>query len=294
LKLKQINQAFKYVNNHKPSRVAIHFMNTNSVQAVIFDLSGTVIDFGSRGPVVAFVELFRRQGVMVTEAEARGPMGSRKWDHIWSALNNPEVTPRWIAAHGHAPTKEDVDRIYPEFTALQLEVLANHCEVLPGIPELCLELKRRNIRYATTTGFESNMMPPVLASAQQSGFDPEIFLTPDLVGGGRPAPWMIYHAAKYMGLYPLHTFVKVGDTPIDIAEAKAAGCWAVSVVDTGNEIGLSQQAFAELPDSDREQLITKATNHFFSLGAHYVIAAATQLPRVIDDINRRLASGERP
>lgn len=269
-------------------------MITNTVQAVIFDLSGTVIDFGSRGPVVAFVELFRRHGVMVTEAEARLPMGSRKWDHIWSVLNNPVVTPRWIAAHGQPPTKEDVDRIYPEFTNLQLEVLASHCEVLDGIPQLCQQLKERNIRYATTTGFESNMMPPVLASAQQGGFDPEIFMTPDLVGGGRPAPWMIYHAARHMGLYPLHTFVKIGDTPIDIEEAKAAGCWAVSVVDTGNEIGLSQQALSELPDTERELRIAAATHKFFSLGAHYVIAASTYLPQVIDDINRRLSYGERP
>ena len=269
-------------------------MNPNTVQAVIFDLSGTVIDFGSRGPVVAFVELFRRHGITVSEAEARLPMGSRKWDHIWSVLNNPDVTPRWIAAKGQAPTPADVDAMYPEFTNIQLEVLAHHSEVLPGIPDLCRELSARNIRYASTTGFESNMMPPVKASAEAGGFHPEIFMTPDLVGGGRPAPWMIHHAAKHMGLYPLHTFVKIGDTPIDIEEAKAAGCWAVSVVDTGNEIGLSQQALQDLPNEIRDQLIAAATTKFFALGAHYVIASAIHLPRVIDDINRRLLVGERP
>jgi phosphonoacetaldehyde hydrolase len=269
-------------------------MNPNTVQAIIFDLSGTVIDFGSRGPVVAFVELFRRHGIPVSEEVARLPMGSRKWDHIWSVLNHPEVTHLWTAAHGHPPSPADVDAMYPEFTALQLETLVNHCEVLPGIPQLCEHLSRLNIRYASTTGFESAMLPPVIASASAGGFHPEIFMTPDLVGGGRPAPWMIHHAAKHMGLYPLHTFVKVGDTPIDIAEAQAAGCWAVSVVATGNEIGLSQAALNALDEQDRNQRFQAATDKFRSLGAHYVIDAAANLPDVIDDINRRLSNGERP
>ena len=31
---------------------------TSNGRAVIFDISGTTLDYGSRGPVVAFVELF--------------------------------------------------------------------------------------------------------------------------------------------------------------------------------------------------------------------------------------------
>ncbi|MBK7931754.1 MAG: hypothetical protein IPJ98_31015 [Bryobacterales bacterium] len=47
-------------------------MMTNSnlssgVRAVIFDISGTVLDYGSRGPVVAFVELFARHGIAISE-----------------------------------------------------------------------------------------------------------------------------------------------------------------------------------------------------------------------------------
>jgi phosphonoacetaldehyde hydrolase len=266
----------------------------NTIQAIIFDLSGTVIDFGSRGPVVAFVELCRRHGLQATEAQARGPMGSHKWDHIWAMLNEPEIHAQWVALKGQPPTAADVDALYPEFTEVQIATLANHVEVLPGIKELVEELGRRKIRYATTTGFDSSMIGPVKASTAASGFAPEIFMTPDLVGAGRPAPWMIYHAAKHMGIYPLHTFIKVGDTPIDIAEAKAAGTWAVSIVATGNEIGLSQEALAALSNEERERRFEAARAKFKSLGADYIIDSAADLPTVIDDINRRLANGERP
>ena len=43
------------------------------VRAVIFDISGTTVDYGSRGPVVAFVELFARHGVAVSKKKRGGP-----------------------------------------------------------------------------------------------------------------------------------------------------------------------------------------------------------------------------
>lgn len=265
------------------------------VKAVIFDLSGTVIDFGSRGPVVAFVELFARHGVTVTELEARGPMGSHKRDHIWAMLNEPSIRSRWMAAHqGTGPGIELLDRLYPEFTALQVDVLARHSEVLPGVAGMTAELRNRGIKFASTTGFDIGMMDGLIRSATANGYNPEIFVCPDMVGGGRPAPWMAFHAAKHMGVYPMRTFVKVGDTAVDIAEAQNAGMWAVSVVSTGNEIGLSQQELAELPADVREERVQAARTKFEKLGAHYVIDSAADLIPVIDAINARLAAGERP
>ena len=41
-----------------------------------------------RGLVVAFVELFARHGVTVSEADGRGPMGTHEKDRIWSMLSD--------------------------------------------------------------------------------------------------------------------------------------------------------------------------------------------------------------
>lgn len=268
--------------------------SADNVQAVIFDLSGTVIDFGSRGPVVAFVELFSRHGVTVSEAEARAPMGSHKWDHIWAMLSDDAIAERWKVAKGERPDTSVVDALYPEFTAIQVAVLARHCEVLPGVAEVTDELRRRGIRYASTTGFDSGMMTELIRSANANGYRPEIFVGPDMVGGGRPAPWMAYHAARHMGLYPMRCFVKVGDTAVDVAEAQNAGMWAVSVVATGNEIGLSEAELAALPESERSARFEAARAKFKGLGAHYVIDSVAELLPAIEEIDRRLAAGERP
>lgn len=119
-------------------------------------------------------------------------------------------------------------------------------------------------------------------------------MTPDLTGGGRPAPWMIYHAARQLGVYPLRTFVKVGDTPADIGEALNAGTWAVSVVRTGNEIGLSEKNLEALPEEERDERFRAAREKFLTLGAHYVIDSVAELLPVIDEISVRIERGERP
>src|SRR5580658_6429057 len=135
------------------------------VQAVIFDISGTVLDYGSRGPVMAFIELFRRHGVTVTHEEARRPMGTHKRDHIWAMLSDPSIAERWEKANGERPTTELLEILYKEFTPLQVEVLKRHCDVIPGVPAVVKELRARGIKIANTTGFDSGMMTDLIKLA---------------------------------------------------------------------------------------------------------------------------------
>ena len=268
--------------------------NLPGVRAVIFDISGTVMDFGSRGPVAAFVELFARHGVAITEAEARMPMGKHKLDHVWALLTHPPVAERWQQVHGELPDQETLHRIYAGFGALQTEVLKGYLDLLPGVADVTAQLQKQGIRIASTTGFETSMMTDVKAAAAAQGYTPEFWVCPDLTGGGRPAPWMIYYAARQLGVYPLRTFVKVGDTEADLGEAANAGVWAVSVVRTGNEIGLSREQLAALPEAAREARFAAARERFLAWGAHYVIDSVADLPPVIAAISERIERGERP
>ncbi len=270
-------------------------MNTScGVQAVIFDISGTVLDYGSRGPVLAFVEFFARHGVTVTQEEARRPMGTHKIDHIWTMMSDPSIAERWKLATGNAPEWSIMESLYMEFTQVQIEVLARHCDVIPGVPEVVRDLRSRGIKIANTTGFDSGMMVELVKLAASGGYKSDLWVTPDLVGKGRPAPWMIHHVAKQLNVYPLSTFVKVGDTVADVAEAHNAGVWAVSVVRSGNEVGLSQAELAELPAEIREGRLSAARAKLAACGPHYIIDSSADLMPIIDEITARIARGERP
>ena len=59
-------------------------------------------------------------------------------------------------------------------------------------------------------------------------------------------------------------------------------------------MGLNESEIAALDDDDYERKLNHSYDILSDAGAHYVIDSIAQLPPVVDDINRRLASGEEP
>jgi phosphonoacetaldehyde hydrolase len=264
------------------------------IAAVVFDLSGTVIDFGSRGPVVAFQELFRRHGVEVTADQARGPMGLHKKDHIAAMFTDAAVARAWQERHGEVPSARVIDRLYEEFPALQVEVLKQHCDVIAGVPETVAALRARGIKIGATTGFDTDMLVNLEPAARANGFTPDFILCPDQVGGGRPAPWMMFEAARRWGIYPMSRIVKVGDTRADIAEGRNAGAWVVSVVDSGNEVGLSAGEWDAASSDDRKFRRSRACSRLASGHPDFLISTVAELMPVIDAIEDRMSKGLHP
>ncbi|MGA2992099.1 MAG: phosphonoacetaldehyde hydrolase [Candidatus Korobacteraceae bacterium] len=275
----------------------MHSQNLQSgVRAVIFDVSGTVLDYGSRGPVIAFVELFARHGVTVSEAEARRPMGAHKKDHLWAMLTDPAICARWTKANGQQPTRELLDELYNQFPAMMKQAVENppHCDLIPGVVEVTQELRRRGIPFANTTGFDAGMMDTLKKSAVAAGYCPDLWVTPDLVSQGRPYPWMAFYAARHLGVYPMSSFVKVGDTIVDVEEGHNAGMWTISILRSGNEVGLSEQQLDALPAAERDHLLAAARQRLEAAGPHYIINTVFDLMPVIDIISSRISRGERP
>ena len=264
------------------------------VRAVIFDWAGTTVDYGSMAPVDAFVELFSRHRIAVTAQEARRPMGSRKKDHVHLILEMDPVTAQWQQRHGRGPSAEDVEALYREFIPLQTEVIARHADVIPGVAETVSWLRQQNIVIGSTTGYTRQMMAPLLPLAAAAGFAPESTVCADEVPAGRPAPWMAITAAMRLGVYPMEAGVKVGDTLVDIAEGLNAGMWTVGIAKTGNELGLTLAEVQALAPAEFASRLQTASDRFRQAGAHFVIEEVSQLPSVIEEVNRRLTLGERP
>lgn len=94
--------------------------------------------------------------------------------------------------------------------------------------------------------------------------------------------------------YPMEAIIKVGDTIPDIEEGLNAAMWTVGVVKTGNEMGLTQEEVEALPPDIREEKLRCGRERLIQAGAHFVIDGIGDLPPLLDEINTRLARGERP
>jgi len=264
------------------------------LKAVILDWAGTTLDYGCCAPAVVFTEVFKRQGVEISMEEARAPMGAHKKVHIRRISEDPNVAARWEKTHGRLPTEEDVVAMFEAFVPLQLNCLADYAELIPGTLDFVAAARKRGLKIGSTTGYTVEMMQLIGQEAAQRGYEPDHSVSAAEVPEGRPAPWMCLENAKHLGVYPLEAIVKVDDTVPGIEEGINAGMWTVGLAKSGNEIGLTEREIELLPADEFERRLSRAYTRMQRAGADYVIDGIWDLLPCLDDIDARLARGERP
>ncbi len=257
------------------------------IEAVILDWAGTTVDFGCMAPVQAFVDAFRKAGILPTLEEVRKPMGLRKRDHVVAMLSQPRLQKLWLEKHDREWTQEDVDAIYEQSEAGILNIVHEFSAPKPYVVETAAALRERGIKIGSTTGYTSQMMEIVTAKAKEAGYEADTWFTPDLVSNlGRPYPYMIFKNMEALRVSSVMTVLKLGDTVADIQEGKNAGILSVGVVEGSSVMGLSEEEFNRLTGEERKKACARAAKVYWEAGADYVIANIKGLPPLIDAIER--------
>jgi phosphonoacetaldehyde hydrolase len=264
------------------------------IRAVVLDWAGTVVDHGSRAPMGAFVRAFARFGVEISIADARGPMGLPKWDHIWAVGTTPAVAAAWHARHGRDFAREDADAIFAVFEPMTVAAVRDHADLIPGAIEAIAALRASGIRIGSTTGYTRPIMEELAPVAAAAGYAPDNLVCAGDLAAGRPSPLMMYRCFADLGVWPAAAVVKVDDTEPGIAEGLAAGCWTVGVALSGNAAGLSAEELAALSPAERAKLRERAAALLAGAGAHLVIDSIADLPGAIAALSARAERGEQP
>ncbi|MCE2657660.1 MAG: phosphonoacetaldehyde hydrolase [Rubrivivax sp.] len=269
-------------------------MMIEGIAAVVFDWAGTVVDFGSRAPALAFVRLFEAQGIALTEAQAREPMGLPKRDHIAALCRMPAVQQAWLQRFGQPTADADIDRLYEQYLPLNAHTVTEHAELVPGTVEVVQWLRSRGVSVGSNTGYGRELITPLLPLAAAQGFEPDCVICADDVPFSRPSPMALYRAFIELGTWPARRVVKVDDTVPGLLEGRHAGCWTVGVLSSGNEVGLSLAQWQALSADERAVRLQRARVRLSSCDPDYLIPSVADLPGVIEMIERRLIAGDRP
>ena len=105
-------------------------------------------------------------------------------------------------------------------------------------------LRGAGLKIGSTTGYTRDIMARLTPIAARPAIAPDNLVCAGDLVAGRPTPLMMYRSFADLGVYPPWRIVKVDDTEPGIAEAVAAGAWAVGVTLSGNGCGLSESELA--------------------------------------------------
>jgi HAD superfamily hydrolase (TIGR01509 family) len=223
------------------------------VKAVIFDLDGTITNFNldfrtARGEVRSYL---LRVGVPASVLSAK--------ESIFEMLKKTE-----IFVKNSGKSAEAMEAIRNEALGIaekyELEA-AMSTGLLPGVVETLKELKRMGLKLGLFTLNSGKALSYILQRFKLGDFF-GVTVPRDRVNFVKPNPEHLEMALKVLGVSPEETVV-AGDSGVDMESAKELKAVAV---------GLPSGA------STAEQL----TGH----GANYVITSITDLPVLIERLNR--------
>lgn len=214
-----------------------------SIQLVIFDLAGTTVhDTNTVGQCLQHA--LESAGLAVSVDEVNAVMGYPK----------PEAIRILLEQRQHGGT---VEAIHTDFQNRMIETYRTSPEIreIEGASETFRELNTRGYRIAVDTGFDRPIVDVLLGRLPWEGLVDDS-ITSDEVERGRPHPDMALELCRRAGVDPAHA-AKVGDTPSDIQEGRAAGCGMVIATLYGTHTLAQLEPFA--PDaylSDIRELLT--------------------------------------
>ncbi len=184
------------------------------VRAVIFDVDGTLVD-----TVVPFRIVAERAaapyGFAITDAIVREALNTNR--SFWDLVIAPDH-----------PDRASLTRTLSR-TAAELwpAVLAEHGRVFRGVASLVAALRGHGARLGIVTGGHGPSLEPLRGDGLLDHFD--VVVTARDVTRRKPAPEGLLKCADALGVAPADA-VYVGDTPLDVEAARAAGMSAIALL----------------------------------------------------------------
>jgi phosphonatase-like hydrolase len=196
----------------------------NSVELVIFDLTGTTVE--DRGEVPdAFTRALASHGISVSPSELRGVRGASKRQAI---LHFIPASPQQMAG------AESVYATFREHLAQRYQ--SDGVRPVAGADATFMTLRERGIRIAANTGFDRETTAMLLDALGWGGGFFDAVVCGDDVAQGRPAPYLIFRAMEAAGACNIHKVANVGDTALDLLAGYHAGVkWNVGVLSGAHE-----------------------------------------------------------
>ena len=178
------------------------------MQAVLFDLDGTLID---SAPGLGFAaDMMRTQrGLSSLPLDSYRPMaGAGARGMIAVAL-------------GKTAADAEFEALKEEFFTTYEACMLSHCQLFSGVTDMLDGLSRRGLKWGIVTNKSKRFTVPIVGSIKSFGLAQTV-ISGDTTAFTKPHPEPLFEAARQLGVEPTQC-IYVGDDKRDIDAAKAAG-----------------------------------------------------------------------
>lgn len=237
--------------------------------AVLFGLSGCLVDFGARTIPSALQHChpceLKDQGAAAEPSDASIALSH----HQQVKPFPPEEKKQWAQALWHSANE--------------------HAKATPGALELLGSLHKQKVPCAWLEELPEEVSLRLAAPLPN-------WLKPPPARQYRPwpAPDACWEALMALKVPTLEGAVLVSGEPRLLQAGLKAGLWTVGLAACGRLCGRSNDDWQNLEPSHREHLRTQATLELYRLGTHSVIDHLGELGPCLEELTTRWMKGERP
>lgn len=234
--------------------------------ALLFGLSGCLVDFGARTLPVTLQRLYPR----------------RFADQAATLLTAHTALPQLLE---RAPQANELHA----FDQALSEAAREHAEATPGAMTLLNDLHQQHIPCAWLDELPRDAS--IVLATPLPGWLPGASST-----GGRPwpAPDACWQALIDLQVDRLDGCVLISGEPRLLQAGLNAGLWTIGLAASGPLCGQAPADWQALDSLERDTLRAQATLALYRLGAHAVIDQLTELGPCLSDLRLRRQKGEKP
>ncbi len=255
--------------------------NNKIIHAIIFDLSGTLIDFGSLATLKTMKKVFKSKGIIINNEIIKKDMGIKKKYHIQKILSNPLVKNKWFKKYKKPINNSQLFNLFISFDKELPKIVKKNLNLIPNVKNIFKILKKNNIKIGATTGYPKKITKIILSYLKKNKLDLDYCVSEDEVKKGRPNPDMCIKNLKNLKINNPKKCLKIDDSISGILEGKKAKMLTAGLISTGIQMGLSNNVFKKKDKKKLKNKIYKIKKDFKSVDTDIIIDDLYKLQAIL-------------
>ncbi|WP_165773448.1 HAD-IA family hydrolase [Zooshikella ganghwensis] len=271
-----------------------HRKYCGKIQAVIFDMTGTLVDFGAKANGQALQQLFNQYQIQLPPDTLLAVADLPDLAQLKYLFAIESIKDQWQQHQGSLPDEKQLEQLNIQLRTQQI-VCASQQLSLPVDSKTVFQfIRKQGYKVGVCTHYCRDIASDLIPQLAEEGIKIDHWVSAADVSQPRPAPHLALTCAVALDILSVSACVKVDDSLKGIEEGLNAGMWTIGTAISGEYNNRSINEWNQLSNTERDKIRSEATLSLYRAGAHYVVDTISDIQSCLEDIEARLKRGERP